>query len=424
MNVDALKDVIIDQRNDFLAKKNLIDRDVSLNKFIRSRQIILVSGVRRCGKSSLLYLISQKLKVSNDCILYFNFDDERLGNFTIDDFNKLYSLHLEMFNVKPEKVIMFFDEPQNIKGWEKFLNRMYEKGIKIFVTGSNARLLSSEIATTLTGRNLVIKLFPFSFNEFLKIRNVKENLKLLSTEAKSKIKRLFTEYSQLGGFPLVVKERNPRLLVSYYQDILYRDIIARYSLHQVEEIRMLGSFLASNPGCLMSYRKLKDMCGLKSLSTLKSYLYYFEQTFLFFFVKKYDFSVKKQIMNPSKIYLVDVGLHNKIGFKFSSNYGKLLENIVFLTLIRNDNEVYYHKGKNECDFVIKNGLKIVSAIQVTASLDNPDTYKREIDGLLDAMNYYNLGKGFILTESEKKNINIDEKKIIVRPIWEWIMSYK
>jgi len=421
MNIDKLKEVLLDQRSDFFAQKDLIERDIRLDEFIKSRQIILISGVRRCGKSSLLYLISKKLKVSNNHILYFNFDDERLGNFTVEDFNKLYSLHIELFNVKRDKIIFFFDEPQNISGWEKFLCRMYEKGSKIYATGSNARLLSSEIATALTGRNLVINLFPFSFFEFLKIRNFKKDIKRLSTEEKAEMKMFFTEYSEFGGFPLVVKEKNLQLLVSYYQDILYRDIIVRYSLQQVEEIKMLGSFLASNPGCLMSYKKLKDMCGLKSLSTLKSYLHYFEHSFLFFFVKKYDFSVRKQIMNPAKIYLIDVGLHNKIGFKFSSNYGKLLENIVFLNLIRTGKELFYHKGKHECDFVIRNGMKIVEAIQVTASLENSDTYKREINGLLDAMNCYNLNKGIILTDSDEKTINIDEKEIIVLPVWKWLM---
>ena len=126
-------------------------------------------------------------------------------------------------------------------------------------------------------------------------------------------------------------------------------------------------------------------------------------------------------MNPAKIYLIDVGLHNKIGFKFSSNYGKLLENIVFLNLIRTGKELFYHKGKHECDFVIRNGMKIVEAIQVTASLENSDTYKREINGLLDAMNCYNLNKGIILTDSDEKTINIDEKEIIVLPVWKWLM---
>jgi len=142
MNIDKLKEVLLDQRSDFFAQKDLIERDIRLDEFIKSRQIILISGVRGCGKSSLLYLISKKLKVSNNHILYFNFDDERLGNFTVEDFNKLYSLHIELFNVKRDKIIFFFDEPQNISGWEKFLCRMYEKGSKIYATGSNARLLS------------------------------------------------------------------------------------------------------------------------------------------------------------------------------------------------------------------------------------------------------------------------------------------
>lgn len=427
MNKDKLKLVLLDQREFFLEKKSLIERELDLNPFLKTNQIVLISGIRRCGKSSLLYLIKNQLSLSENNILYFNFDDERLAKFSVEDFNKILELHQELFNIDLKDTVLFFDEVQNFSGWEKFLNRLYERKIKIFVTGSNANLLSSELGTALTGRNMVIHLHPFSFIEYLKSKNFNFNPSIINTKKKVEIVQHLTGFLKYGGFPLVVEEENLELVKSYYQDILYRDIISRYNLSQLEEIKLLGSFLSTNIGKIFSYSKLKELVGIKSLSTLKNYLGYFEHSYLFYYLKKFDYSIKKQILNPRKIYVSDLSFNSEIGFKFSEDYGRILENLVFIELKRQGHELYYHQQKNECDFVIKESLDITKAIQVTKSLDNIQTKKREFDGLLDAMSSYKLKTGLILTEDEEFTEKINDKDgnsytVKVLPVWKWLLQ--
>ena len=248
--------------------------------------------------------------------------------------------------------------------WEKFINRMYEQGIKVFVTGSNAKLLSSEISTSLTGRNKLIELYPFSFLRISRFIGNSYDLKRITPKSKSLILKDFNKYFETGGFPLVVKENDTELINAYFQDIFYRDIISRYKLTQVNEIKQIGLYFASNIGKLFSYSTLREISGVKSLSSIKNYLYYYEQSYLYFYLKKFDYSVKKQIMNPKKVYIIDPAFAHRLGFNFSENKGRILENIVFLELLRRRKEVYYHSGRKECDFVVKEGLDIVEAIQV------------------------------------------------------------
>jgi uncharacterized protein len=271
--------------------------------------------------------------------------------------------------------VLFLDEIQNVRGWEKFINRIYEKEAKIFVTGSNGRLLSSEIATSLTDRNKVVKLFPFSFSEFLSFLEKGYNLDGLTTQQKALLQKDFNKYLEIGGFPLVVKENDLEIINSYFQDILYRDIVSRYRLSQVNEIKEIGLYFVSNIGKIFSYSTLQKVTGIKSLSTVKDYLDYYEQSFLFFYLKKFDYSVRKQIMNPKKVYTIDPAFANRLGFKFSENKGRILENIIFIDLIRRNQDIYYYSGKNECDFLVREGTKIVRAIQVCYAL-NSSNYER------------------------------------------------
>jgi hypothetical protein len=418
----TLKQVIADQRENFFSKKKLIQRDLDLDVYLKTRQVVVISGIRRCGKSSLLYLIKNKMHLKKEQIVYFNFDDERLINFKIGDFNKLYALHIELFRPDISKLIWFLDEIQNIHNWEKFVNRIYEKQMKIFVTGSNASLLSSEISTALTGRNMTIYLMPFSFKEYLRIKNISFSDSLLTTEQKAMLTGEFYQYVETGGFPQVLQENNMSLISFYYQDILYRDIVARYSLQQTEELKNLSLFISSNISRLYSYRQLLTICGVNSVSTIKKYLNYFEQSFLFYFVKKFDYSIKKQILNPKKIYLSDTGFYGKIGFRSTHDAGHLLENIAFLSLKRSGKEIYYHKHKYECDFVIKKNLNISEAIQVSAQITNATTRKREFEGLYEALNVYDLEQGLILTENEEGVEVYKSKKIVIKPLWQWLVQ--
>lgn len=417
METGKLKEIVLDQQDVFNKKTDLIARDIELTKYISSSLVVVISGIRRCGKSSLLYLIKEEMKLKEGDYLYFNFDDERITN-DISILDQLYNIHLELYDREP---VLFFDEIQNISGWEKFINRMFEKNIKVFVTGSNAKLLSSEISTSLTGRNKVIELTPFSFKEFLVLSGNKYDLKKINSTSKNKIKKDFDFYFKKGGFPLVDKEDDLELINSYFQDILYRDIIARFKLTQTEEIKQIGIYFMSNIGKLFSYSTLKNISGVKSSSSIKAYLDYYSQTYLFFYLKKFDFSIKKQILNPKKVYVIDQAFATRIGFNFSENKGRILENIVFLELKRRSKEVYYHQGKNECDFIIKDALEINEAIQVCYFI-NPNNENREIQGLLEAMKKYDLKNGLILTYEQEYFFETESLSINVIPVWKWLLE--
>ncbi len=416
MDKEKLKEILLDQKFSFTNKRNLIDRDIFLDMYLSTSQIVVISGVRRCGKSSLLSIIKNKLSLNEEDYCYFNFDDERIVA-NVNVMNDIYALHLELYKKEP---IFFFDEIQVIKGWEKFVNRMYESGHKIFVTGSNAKLLSSEISTSLTGRNKVIDLFPFSFSEYLLYINHKYDFDRLTTKQKSLLLSDFQSYLEYGGFPLVVKENDIDIINSWFQDILYRDIVSRYNLVQVNEIKLIALYLFSNIGKRFSYSTLKSISEVKSLSSIKNYLHYFELSYLFFYLSKFDFSMKKQIGNSKKVYTIDNAVANKLGFRFSENKGRLLENLVFLELLRRGKEIYYFSEKYECDFLVKEGVEIVEAIQVTYDLNilNKD---REFNGLKEAMNRYNIKNGIIII-NDSTDIEIEDNNIRVIPAYKWLCS--
>jgi hypothetical protein len=415
MQADRLKEIMLDQKEVFNLHDGLIQRDVDFSSYISTRQVIIITGIRRCGKSSLLYLIKEHMGLEESDYCYFNFDDERVIS-QADILEKIYNLHLEKYGKEP---ILFFDEIQNIKNWEKFINRTYERGIKIFVTGSNANLLSSEISTSLTGRNRELKLFPFSFKEYLRFLGRDYEIERLSSTEKSLLQKDFNQYMETGGFPLVIKENDLELINSYFQDILYRDIISRYRLSQVNEIRQIALYFASNNGKIFSYSALQEFSGVKSRSSIKDYLGYYEQSYLFFYLSKFDYSVRKQIMNPKKVYTIDPAISNRLGFNFSENRGRTLENIIFLELLRRGKEVYYSSGKNECDFVIKEGLNINDAIQVCWSL-NKTNKNREIAGLKEAMESYGIKKGQIIA-NEFSDVEEEASVKYIRP-WKFLME--
>jgi len=431
MEKEKLKELIIEHKEKFLKKTELVKREIQkdIAPLLNQREIIIITGVRRGGKSSLMRLISndliEKYDILQDNILYLNFEDERFTYFDINDFEQVYEIFLELYHPVGRKYF-FLDEIQNVKGWEKWLNRLYEfEDLKIFVTGSNATLLSSEIATVLTGRNRQLIVYPFSFNEFLSLRSYSITEKdFYLREKRIEIKRLFDEYLKLGGFPEVLKISDNTLLEQYLKDIIYRDVIARYSIRNIKEIKELTLFLASNIGTIQSYNNLREMINVKSLNTIKNYLEMLENVFLFFKIDLFSFSVKKQIYNPSKIYSVDSALSNAIAFKFSENMGHIYENIVFIELQRKNKEVFYWKSKRgrEVDFVIKSGLKIDEAIQVCFSFTDKKTRDRELESLLSAKNELNVDNLVMITEDEKGEEVIDGASVRIIPLWKWLLQ--
>lgn len=429
MDKSQLRQVIIDQQDYFRKGEELVFRDVDLERYLRGNEIVIISGIRRCGKSSLLKLIAGQLEGVK---FYVDFDDIRLSDFEVKNYQDLQALVIELYRAELEEsgagqVYYFFDEIQNVPLWERWLNNLYKEGKKVFATGSNSQLLSSEISTFLTGRNKVLKLFPFSFKEFLRLKRIEvteEEIKsdLLTSSRKAVLFSNFLDYFESGGFPLVLKSGDIELSREYFEDILNKDILVRYNIKEGRALKDLILFLLSNVGRVYSYSTLRSISGIRSLSTIKNYIDYFQNVFLLYQLPRFDYSLKKQKISSSKIYTIDNSFLKTVAFNFSENKGQRLENLVLVELVRREKELYYHSGKNECDFVLKEGLRISEVIQVSLDLNNPETKKREIEGAMEAMTVYKLDRGLILTLEEEDVLSINGKKIIVKPIWKWLLE--
>lgn len=418
MDADRIKQILI-EHDQIIAEDNLIPRELTdtLKEFTKDKFIIIISGIRRSGKSTILQqLRSNSLKDS----YYVNFDDERFFYFNLEDFQTLYELLIELFG---NKNCFIFDEIQNITGWERFARRLYDAGKKIYVTGSNASMLSRELGTHLTGRNLIFSLYPFSFNEFLTFKQYQISpLDRLTTEQKGTLKKLFNEYVEKGGFPEYLQTEKKEYLKSVYENILYRDIITRYNLPNEKTIKEVVSFAVSNIGKEISFNQLRKITQLSSATTIREYFEYLENSFLTFLIPRFNRSIKKQIYYHKKVYFIDAGMAKMLGFRTSDDWGRMLENLVFLQLKRKHNEIYFHKEKFECDFVIREGINITQAIQVTHKLNENKT--REINGLLEALQMYKLKEGLLLTSDQEDEFIEDEKRIVVTPIWKWLLETK
>lgn len=422
MQKTLLREIILEQ------EKDRKDVDLGIKRIALdfvSRQIplphaIVISGIRRCGKSTLLNQIINSFYGSG--VYYLNFEDERLVDFEVADFNSLYEVFLELYG---KKSAFFLDEIQNVAQWETFVRRMQNKGYKFFITGSNASLLSKELGTKLTGRCVSIELYPFSFMEYLSFKRYKLQKNALSyTTERASIRKYFSEYLKHGGMPEYLKYNDSTLLKRVYEDILYRDIVARYDIKQVKALRELGLYLLSNIGGLFSYNNLTKTLGVGSMNTIKSYVDYLENSFVVSLVNRFSYSLKQQFVANKKIYCIDNGLAESIAFQFSKNKGKFLENLVFLELRRRYAEIYYYKTANnlEVDFLIKKGRKDISLIQAVDNLDSQKSRQREIDALSRAMGELKVKKALILTEDAEEEIKSKGKVIMVAPIYKWLLE--
>lgn len=413
MEKQKLRQVILDQQELFKQKENLVDRDLKIENYLKGNETIIITGIRRCGKSTLLKIFSKKIK---EKIIYINFDDIRFVNFQVENFEDIEDIAAELHG---PKVTYLLDEIQNIKLWQRWVNNLFTKKIKVFVTGSNAHLLSSEISTHLTGRNKTINLFPFSFAEFLKLKNHSPEQK--TTNQKRELKEKFSEYFKIGGFPNIIKNDDLDLSKQYFEDILNKDIISRFQIRKTKEYKDLALYLFSNVGCTYSYSTLKKITGIKSLSMIKNYIDHLKNAFLAYTINKFDYSIKKQKISSLKFYVADNSFLKTVAFNFSENKGKRLENLVFTELLRKENEIYYYNLKNECDFLIKEKTKITQSIQVCYNLDDKNK-EREIQGLLEAMKKFKLKQGLILTFEQEDKIQIKDKTINILPVWKWLLE--
>ena len=417
MERETLKQIIADQQ-EYRPPKNFYTRTLTktVQRFTDDPNIMIISGLRRSGKSTIQRMLQLELVKSD---YYFNFDDERLVQFQVKDFQMLLEVLIELFG---NQSTFYFDEIQNIEGWEHFIRRLYEQGKKIYITGSNARLLSKELGTHLTGRYIQLEVYPLSFLEIIRHKYPEAlSKKALSTTDVGMILRHFSNYLKNGGIPEYVEFEKTEYLKDLLEGILYRDVIVRYKIQDEKALRETVYYLASNIGKEFSYTNLANTVGLRSPHTIANYCNYLEQCYLYFFVCRYSHSLKKQIQYNKKCYMIDPALIRITGFRVSEDRGRLLENVVFLHLRMQSKEIYFHKENKECDFLVREGNRIIEAIQVTKTLEDPETKKREIEGLMEAMNAYHLREGIVLTENEQDTIKMDGCVISVIPIWKWLL---
>jgi len=392
------------------------------------KEIKLITGVRRSGKSTILYQIIEHLLnkgVPSKNILLLNFEDAALAHYSPEE---IYESYLSELNPAFDNFV-FIDEVQRKEGWENWIRKKYDlkHATNFFVTGSSAPLLKKEYSTLLTGRNISEEVFPLSFREFLDFSGIHvDNAEIISTETRSKVLFNLKKYLEWGGFPEIFftnENYKRRLLNQYFEDIVYKDIVGRYGTNSVKT-KELGVYLLTNIANSLSMRNARNALGF-GLETISDYIAYMVEAYLLYAVPIYSPSLKIQSANPKKIYCIDTGLRNAVSFKFSEDVGRLAENAVFVELKRHKQDVYYWKNNiGEVDFIVKDGLWPVEAIQVCWNLDDERTKKREVRALWSAMTEFDLDKGFIITEETEAVEEIDGKQIYFIPMWKWFLNHK
>jgi len=397
----SINNIIDAQRDNLSIQETGLPRETFPNIPNLASHALIVSGVRRCGKSTLLY---QLLKEKYPGAFYLNFEDPRLYEFEFTDFSRLD----EVINDAGVEVLMF-DEIQIIPQWERYVRHKLDEKYKVVITGSNASLLSKELGTKLTGRHLTKELFPFSYTEFTLFKELKVGINSL------------LQYLDIGGFPEYVKQENDEILNYLLEDILMRDIAIRYGLRDVKSLQRLALYLVSNIGKLITGNRLKSMLDLGSTNTIMEYLSHLESSYLFHFVPKFDYSLRKQIVNPRKVYAIDNGIVSANSGSFTDDKGRKLENLVFLHLRRFSKEIFYFSDNGECDFIVLKNTAPKAAIQVCYDL-NSDNLTRELNGLVQALDFFNLKEGIIVTLDQTDQIEQDGKLIKIVNGYDWLSS--
>lgn len=411
INSVALEEVVLSQKERFAARDVGMTRRVDFQRHLAHDRIVVVSGVRRCGKSTLL---SQFARLCGEH-LYIDFDDERLIDFSREDFAELMVIFSKLSGART----IFMDEVQHVDGWERFVRRIHDEGYKVFLTGSNAKLLSSELATHLTGRYAKIELYPFSFEEVLDFKGI--DRARISASARARILRELDAYLRYGGFPEYLKYDDEEFLKRTFNDIVYRDIVQRFGVRDVRSFRQVAHYIFSNAASELSYNSMASMVGVKSAMTVRNFCGYLEESYLVFELFRHDFSVKRQNLSNKKMFVVDTGMRNAVAFRFSEDRGKLLENLVFIELLRRGASLFFYREKNECDFLVDERGAITEAIQVCYELDGKNGV-REQGGLAEAMRKFSLRSGTIVTHSQEATEETTDGVIRVVPAWRWLLG--
>ena len=394
-----------------------------LLRSIAVKEVTVITGVRRSGKSTLMYqMISHLLsdKTPPEQILFVNLEDSRLAEDSLEDIYECYR-----GNMNPgKKAYVFLDEVHKRGNWESWVRSHYDadSNCKFVVSGSSSYLLKKEYSTLLTGRNLSFEVFPFSFREFLAFKGIKVDIGklkkgLIGESVKHAVHKALNEYLEEGGFPgafFQQSEFKTRTLAQYFDDIIYKDIVARYNLNG-QKTRDLALYFITNISGVVSLRNIRGTLGLSYEST-KDYLSYFKEAFLFFTADHFSYSMKEQKTRSSKIYCIDNGMRNAVSFKFSNDLGKLAENLVFLELVRREKDVYYWSGKGEVDFIVKEKDQTLAAVNVSYT-DEID--ERETRALKEFKAGFPKAKELIVIT---KNIGKKESGITFIPLWKWLLE--
>lgn len=404
----------------------------TLGNFIGTNQIVTVTGPRRAGKSYIMRQMADKLVkggIKKANILTVNFEDPRFAKLDTNLLEKIYETYLEFLQPKGNPVL-FLDEVQEVEGWEKWARMMHElKKAKLIVSGSNAKLLSRELGTLLTGRHLDLTVFPLSFREFLSFNGVVVKDELDAINKRIQIKGLLRKYLEFGAFPeAVLSEQKKEILLRYCEDVINKDLLRRFRIRKQESLKALVRFYLSNIASLTTFTSTERFLKI-SADTVEKFSGYLEQVYLIFFLKRFSYKVKEQEKSPRKVYAIDTGLSNVIGFKFSEDIGKAAENTVFLELKRKEAinpqlELYYWKDEHhkEVDFIVKEGLGVKELIQVSWNITNTKTKTREVRSLLKAMNEFEKDEALVITEDYEAKEDIKGRKIKFVSLWKWLLK--
>jgi len=407
-----------------------------IKKYLTTDEIIAVTGIRRSGKSTILMQALVELfkkGIPRKNTLYVNIEDHNFYNFlNIDLLNAIWQAYLDY--IKPSGVVyIVLDEIQKIQGWEHWVRALYDRKekVKILVTGSNARLLSGEFASVLTGRHFEIFVNPLSFKEFIGFKGVQiKPDKLWQVAQKDVLKNFSLEYLKTGGFPKAVLTSDElvrkELLIQYFNDILTKDVVERFKIKDAGKLKNLAIFYSTNFTRSLSFNKVKKIADFAlSLDSIHRFSHYMEEAFLIYFLPRFSYSLKNQMQAQRKVYFADNGMHNSIAFKFSEDKGKLLENAVFQQLKNQNRDIYFYSGKQEVDFVVKDGLKISELLNACYSLDSKETFLRETSALVEGMKYFNLKQAkLVVMEGEAQEIAEAGSKIYVIPFYKWVMEHE
>lgn len=410
--------------------RDLLNR---VKEYLDLPHVIALVGVRRCGKSTLArqtinHLIRDK-GIPPRNILFLNLENPQFSRYRNDVsyLERAYNDYLKL--VAPTRTVYcFLDEAHFFTEWQVFVKAKYEqKEIKFVVTGSNSHLLTSEFITILSGRAMPIEVYPFSFSEFVAAHGLQLADSVDMIRERNRLRGLLDEYLRHGGFPeitsIATSATEKEVLVMYARNILYQDIAPRFAIKKAVDLENLFFYLASNITMLYSFNKLGALVGLND-KTVKDYLSYFNDAYLLFTLDAFAFSVKEQIRSPKKVYAIDTGMVGAVGFNFSDNLGRLLENLIFLELKRRGYALYYYKTGNglEVDFACCTGGKVTQLIQVTYTMGEERTRHREMRALVKAMEETGLDKGLIVTYEDEDEVVLDGKLISLVPAFKYLTS--